>query len=303
MTRERGFISAPLYYTVDSTVSLPQTIRALLADLIDYAGLFPPASLSMTEAVRNYATYRDGEFRWALGRFVVPVSRLAEFESALPDSAAGWSLSALAGANLEDDLSAIAAFNGRFHGRAKVEIIETRTMPPKVPAGLTLYVEVRVDPDPAPPIRTAASAGARVKIRSGGVTAEAFPSARQVARFLYACDAAAARFKATAGLHHPLRCVRPLTYEPESPRGLMHGFLNLLLAAAVVRQGLSIEQTVELLEEESPAAFRFSDGGASWRKHCLSVEEIRAARVKFADSFGSCSFEEPIEDLRRLGWL
>ena len=55
-----------------------RSVIALLDALIDYAGLFPPAGLGMREAVRNYATNREGPYSWALARFICPASRLRE---------------------------------------------------------------------------------------------------------------------------------------------------------------------------------------------------------------------------------
>ncbi|HEX7807360.1 MAG TPA: hypothetical protein VF608_01500, partial [Thermoanaerobaculia bacterium] len=104
-------------------------------------------------------------------------------------------------------------------------------------------------------------------------------------------------FKATAGLHHPLRCVRPLTYEPNAPTGLMHGFVNVFLAAAM------IEDAEAILEERDASAFAFDDDGASWRDRRVSTEALEKLRSHCAISFGSCSFEEPIDDLRALHWL
>ena len=71
-------------------------LRILLRGLIDYAGLFPPASLDMADAVRNYAAYREGEHAWALGRFVVPAARLEEFERVArrADRFRAWTLGA-----------------------------------------------------------------------------------------------------------------------------------------------------------------------------------------------------------------
>src|SRR5216683_631476 len=69
-------------------------LRALLTGLIDYAGLFPPSALDMPAAVRNYAAYRLSEHAWALGRFVVPLARLKEFEQAAADRR-DWKLSVL----------------------------------------------------------------------------------------------------------------------------------------------------------------------------------------------------------------
>ena len=139
--------------------------------------------------------------------------------------------------------------------------------------------------------------GQRAKIRTGGITPDAFPAIENIAEFLRACKAKGVAFKATAGLHHPLRCVRPLTYEPNAPLGTMHGFLNVFIAATL------LDHADAILAENDPSAFAFNDDGASWRGHRVSTVEIVATRRDFATSFGSCSFEEPIQDLKALGWL
>src|SRR6185436_2132053 len=70
-------------------VMIARSLRVLLADLIDYAGLFPPAALSMQDAVRNYARYAEGEHAWMLGKFVVPEARRAEVPAEFPLSVLG----------------------------------------------------------------------------------------------------------------------------------------------------------------------------------------------------------------------
>jgi len=222
-----------------------ETIRILLDRFLDYAGLFPPASLDMPAALRNYGAYREGEYAWMLGRFVVPAARVREVDPS-------WPLAVLDTAPRR---------------------IET--------AGAAVYFEVALHEDLAP----VAAAGARAKIRMGGDT---FPEAAAVARFLRACAAERLPFKATAGLHHPLR------HPP------MHGFVNLFLAAALAWRG---EDPHGTLEEQSAAAFRFGGDTAEWRGHTILGPELRDVREHFAISLGSCSFEEPVADLKALGWL
>ncbi|HVE71440.1 MAG TPA: hypothetical protein VNI54_08740 [Thermoanaerobaculia bacterium] len=240
-----------------------KSLHVLLEHLIDYAGLFPPAALTMQDAVRNYARYRDGEYAWALGKFIVPQARVVEVPKEFPLSILGV-----------DEVKATS----------EEEIAE---FPPDV------YVEI-ADIALLDAIKRH---GQRAKIRTGGITADAFPAVRDVAGFLRACKAKGVAFKATAGLHHPLRCVKPLTYEPNAPTGTMHGFLNVFLAAAM------LDHADEILAETDPRAFAFDDDHASWRGHRVSTEELRTMRRDFATSFGSCSFEEPIGDLKELGWL
>ncbi|HEY1015893.1 MAG TPA: hypothetical protein VGE07_24505 [Herpetosiphonaceae bacterium] len=284
--------------------------HALLRGIVDYAGLFPPAQLAMAPAVRNYAAYRAGPHAWALGRFVLPVARLAEFEAAaapLLDGAAGpWPISALS-ADPAADRAAIEDFNRRLAGLAVIDALECKAARPAeiaaalagAPAGISVFVEIPIAADPEPLVSALAGAGGRAKVRTGGVTAEAFPPPAELARFLAACARHAVPFKATAGLHHPLRAEHPLTYEPASPRGVMHGFLNVFLAAALLRAGGSQAQAAELLAETDAAALAWSPEAVAWRGwrfDAAALADLRAAAI----GFGSCSFEEPIDDLHSL---
>jgi hypothetical protein len=145
--------------------------------------------------------------------------------------------------------------------------------------------------------------GGRAKIRTGGLTPDAIPSPAQVALFLEASARAGVPFKATAGLHHPLRAERALTYAPDSPRGVMHGFLNVFVAAAFARRGAGAARLEAVLREEKAAAFVFDEAGLAWRGERVSTGELAETRRAFACAFGSCSFTEPVEDLRELGLI
>src|SRR3981189_1523885 len=98
------------------------TARVLLRDLIDYAGLFPPASLAMPTSVANYDAYSRSEWSWILGRFIVPVAGLAELEevfAGLPAPTSGtslssWRLSVLLGSDPVTDVARIREFNARM---------------------------------------------------------------------------------------------------------------------------------------------------------------------------------------------
>ena len=297
-------------------------VHALLRDSIEYAGLFPPAGLTMAQAVANYASYRTGPHAWALGRFVVPATRLAELEQAadqvLPRSPSSdrWRLAALIGANVAAELEGIGEFNCRHAaegaGAIVVDVVEAKAdstdaaerILSRIPSYLQAYVEIPLARNPAPLATAVAKRGGRLKVRTGGVTAAAFPSAADLVGFLRAARAAGVPFKATAGLHHPLRAEYRLTYEPGSACGTMFGFLNLFLAAALVGAGQDDDAAVErLLEERDRHAVRFDAGGVEWRGRRLDLDSIRLARETFIVSFGSCSFTEPIGDLQSLGLL
>jgi hypothetical protein len=299
------------------------TVGVLLRDLIDYAGLFPPASLAMAPSVANYDAYSRSEWNWILGRFVVPVARLAEFEEAfagLPASPPGtgfttWRLSVLLGSDPVADGACIREFNARCASsssdrRAVVESVEVKVAGPEeverlsgiIPAELATYFEFPL-PGCAECIAAVAGCGRRAKIRTGGETADKFPAPENVVEFIRLCAAANVPFKATAGLHHPLRSVHRFTYQPDSPSGIMHGFVNVFLAAAFLWAGMEAQLAVQLLDEQSADAFHFNADGVGWRQHRLSRHEIAAARKGFAVSFGSCSFTEPIDDLKSLRLL
>jgi hypothetical protein len=292
-------------------VSAP-VVRTLLARAIDYAGLFPPAALPMREAVRNYASYLHGPDAWALGRFVVPVGRLDELQectaSVLRPAASPWRLSALAGAGGADDWSAVEAL---AETGAVVDALELRVRTPdavraaaaRLPRELAVFYEVPIDNDPAQLVAAIAAVGGKAKVRAGGVTADAFPQAEDLARFIATCADAAVPFKATAGLHHPLRATYRLTYDANSPRSEMFGFVNVLLAAAFARAGLSASAVAELLDEREWAAFRFLADAVEWRGQRVGITALSETRVSLALSFGSCSFSEPIEELVALGLL
>ncbi len=299
-----------------------RSVRILLDQLIDYAGLFPPAALSMEQAVSNFAAYREGRWSWALGRFVVPASRLSEFERAAAGFLSGsngnpsWRLSVLAGIDVAAEMRSVLHFNdarSRSTRRpaARIDTVEIKVSSAEeiigtaqlLPPGLQAYFEIPIAADPAPLIEEIARAGARAKVRTGGLIPDSIPSAAVLARFLSSCSALNLPFKATAGLHHPVRTDAPLGYKHGSPRGTMHGFLNVFLASAFLRTGMGREDVVRLLEDQSAAMFRFEAGAAWWRTHRISAEQLDDARRHFAISFGSCSFEEPVEGLRLLKFL
>jgi hypothetical protein len=291
-----------------------QTLRTLLTRLIDYAGLFPPAKLGMAEAVAYYARCRGGSEKWMLARFITPVSRLDEFEAELSRQAlreGEWALSVLPGPDLAADLAAIASFNHRNAGAVRIDTMEAqggdvatiRRLDADVPDEIALFIELPAADDPAALVSEVARAGRFAKIRTGGVTPDAFLSPAQIVRFMRRCHESGVGLKATAGLHHPLRCVRPLTYESDAPRGTMNGFVNLFLAAALMKNGTDDGELLDLMYTENASDFRLREDVIAWRDTSLDVAAIAAARRELAISFGSCSFDEPIDDLRALSWL
>ena len=296
---------------------MAESIRTLVQEIIDYAGLFPPAGLDMASAVSNYAHYRASPESWMLARFVVPSDRLDEFghaESSVTRDASlptPWRISVVAGDDPAAAVEKIARFQ-RTTECATVDALEIKIDSPgrigkfisTIPASMTAYFEIPLSSDPQPFIEALAACGGRAKMRTGGITPGAIPQAGNIARFIIQCAGLSVPFKATAGLHHALRGWRPLTYDRDSPRAVMHGFLNVFTAACFAYAGLTEQDSlVAILEQDSTQKLQFDDTGVIWGEWRIAVEQIRNARTNLAIAFGSCSFEEPVADLRARALL
>ncbi len=322
----------------------PGAIHALMSGLIDYAGLFPPAKLSMEMCVANYARYADSRDCWMLGRFILPVSRIEEFRKAAGvhlakewseeiDGGGTWPISAIIDGDLDENLDSIFAFNSEHaeekNGLAVIDAIEI-----KVPAtsetdgspnlefieqalelmaeGVYPFFELGVGrrsepgsadsfPDLRGAIAALSGADAGAKVRTGGITPEAIPPSRAVAEFIVSCGQADVPFKATAGLHHAVRAERALTYEPGCARAVMHGFLNVFVAAAMVKEyQIDAVAAAKILDEPDARKFVFDQETLCWGPGRVSIESIERTRDMFSLSYGSCSFDEPVGELREL---
>jgi hypothetical protein len=282
--------------------------RAFLAGAIDYAGLFPPAELAMPAAVANYLAYRSGPDAWALGRFVVPVARLGELEESLPgpDQARGGPvpLSALVDAGTSEDLDTIEAFNRReaTHG-ARIESLEVkagsaavvREVLGAIPPGWIRYLEVPIAEDNGPALDAIQAGAGFAKLRTGGISADAFPVPERLLHTLQALARRKLPFKATAGLHHPLRGVFPLTDAPDAPVATMYGYLNILLAALILWTEGDPGRAFEALLEETLTSLRFEDDALVWRDLRFEASALAVGHKGFFHGFGSCSFREPLD--------
>lgn len=280
-------------------------IESLLDGLIDYAGLYPPASLDMHTAVRKYLEYSRSTHARALGRFVIDLDRFPYLWDAAGDYVRGLRLSVVAHPGADwDELHRII---GKGY---QIEAVETKASSAAeieqvarwIPSGLTTYFEV---PSAAgvDVFDAVAAVGARIKLRMGGVTAEAIPSAEAVAYMLEGIARRHLLFKATAGLHHPIRGRYPLNGSHSSPTAVMHGFVNLACAAALLYFGGDAVEAQRLLEEEWPGAWCVTPEAIVWEEYGWSGDELREVRQRFFAGFGSCSFEEPLSYLEALRWL
>lgn len=277
--------------------------RALLGALFDDAGLFPPASLPMTEAAAGHEASRDGPYGWMLGRFVCPASRLHDLGPLIVG--APWRLSAILDA--PDAPAAVAAFARETGERAHIEALETPIAAGPVKAAVgdaidaaratgldaAVWVEVPAG-DPAAVEAVASHAGAGVKIRLGGA---GIPSGAEVARTIVACRDARIVLKATAGLHHP----RPIAAAVTG--AWQHGFLNLLAAAALAFDGAGQDALAGVVETADPEALALDADGFRVSATRFDAGRCAALRRGLLAGIGSCSLAEPVEDLEALGVL
>lgn len=308
--------------------------RAFLEGLIDYAGLFPPASLDMADAVAGYRAARSGARHWIVDRFIVPASRLEELATQLVRSTPGeeqWRLSVILDGAAEPwfdsataDVNRARAFAAEMEPLATVVMAEVK-IPPDLAGGASLAGEAGAVAraiarlGPAMPMFEIPAADddtiegslealtdARqergivlgAKIRCGGLAAEAFPSPGAVARFIVGCRDHDMPFKATAGLHHPFRHEDPVTGFTH------HGFINVITAAVLAQAlGIGVEEVTDVVGDRNPEAFAVSDTGVRWRSLEASADQVAGARSQLAMGYGSCSFEEPTADLEGLGIL
>jgi hypothetical protein len=135
------------------------------------------------------------------------------------------------------------------------------------------------------------------KIRCGGMTAELVPTPHDVAAFVFACTARRLPFKATAGLHQPIRHF-------DSRLGTeRHGFVNILMASALAEAGVDVDTVEAVVTDTNPGNFSLSVAFASWRDREVPGSALRRMRHTGFISYGSCDFEEPIEALEQYGML
>lgn len=305
-----------------TTFTAAPAVRAAFAQLIDYAGLFPPAKLDMATALGEYTNARRGPFAWMLGRFIVAASRIPDLLDA-PANGYPLSLSVIVDAgtdartwlpSLQQTLDELARLHSA-EARVRVEALEV-ALPPlptqretqdaaigqfaaarkqaglqDVPAFVELPQDARRRDDLPGALFAMARHGLGAKIRCGGLMPQAFPSAEDLAAFLtIAVGEHRLPIKATAGLHHPIR------RRDDRIGVMMHGFLNVLAGAAFARAGADLARVQHIVESQDAAELAPGAPG-------LSADDLRETREQSFVAYGSCSFSEPTDDLQALGIL
>ncbi|MBM4109932.1 MAG: hypothetical protein FJ254_01060 [Phycisphaerae bacterium] len=296
-------------------------LRALLGESIDYAGLYPPASLDEPTAVSMFARLIGGGAGWIGARLVWPATRLSALGALAkgdapvvepPRTEGAWAVSAVTPPIAQWDdftasLAAVESFNDRHASPGepamRVDCLEVKAANAAeieraievLPECFT-YWELPVDRDVRGLLIAIADEGFGAKIRTGGVTAAAHPTIEQVSAFIEACTRGRVPFKATAGLHRALRHAVPAIGCTQ------HGFMNVIVGSCMMHAGV-IDRSglVRLLADERPGAFAVDAQGILWDGHRLTAAQAAAARAQLMHSFGSCSYDEPLEDLLAMG--
>ena len=274
----------------------------ILEGFIDYAGLYPPANLNMESTVHNWSKYLQTEDNWMLARLIIPASRLDEFKRAsqklLPsEQEEMWQLSVLLPpANSEEFESSVnktVEFNISDCGAvANVVEFKANTVDEINSAFSVLhddlfpFIELPINEDPRGLIASLSGAIAGAKVRTGGIKPELYPSSKNLARFIHACSIANQPFKATAGMHHPCQS------KNEKVGVIEYGFLLVLQATAAVSvHDANVNEVESILMSEFPDFSMFTE------------KELEHVRAELFNSLGTCSFDEPRVDLRKMGLL
>jgi hypothetical protein len=301
---------------------LAASLRSLLSRSIDYAGMFPPCDLELEPALKNQAQYVRMPDSWMLSTFVLPVAKFSDAAALVSqfDKQHPLRISALAAKteNAKDFLNELknAAEVIRSFQKQHVDLVSVVQLemflpsdvdPAKLNETTGLLGDLKLQTFWETPAESAEQTIALLahakqpafgyKLRTGGITADAFPNSVQISRAILASTKHHVPIKFTAGLHHPIRQFR------DEVKTEMHGFLNVLGAGVLSAEHHWGEtQMIEMLEHQQANDFEFHDTVFAWRDWEVTLDRIKARR-KFVTSFGSCSFDEPREDLRALDLL
>ena len=279
------------------------TLPPLFHELIDDAALFPPGNAPMADAVPAHHRYHNAWYSSLVGPFLCPASRLAELSQAADapmdvavviDTGTGGIERAVADV-LADSRLAFRGLEVPLRGEPPAETARRTTISVDValaalddPDEVAVSVEIPRGPGWREALEVVAESGHRAKLRTGGVTPDAFPPEDDVASFVLACLDLDVTFKLTAGLHRAIRHTTPDGLE-------QHGFLNVLLAVADALDGADHATVSGTLADRDATA-------VADRLRALPLDRVTSVRSWFG-SYGSCSVLEPLDDLIDLGFI
>lgn len=317
-----------------------KSLHIFMSKLIDYAGLFPPASLDLKSAFYNYLNYiSKSPYSWMMAKFICPVSKLTELDKLIENEKITFgyplSFSVLGSSSVHSsefldsisrDVNLINNFITKYSGMINIDAFEVR-LPNDIFSikcdrvlqdmirltseklekingkQLCLFFEALPDEN-LPALAEAISAHIKTggksgyKLRTGGVEASAFPPSEKIAFAIMTCKEYEVPMKFTAGLHHPIR------HYNDSVKTKMHGFINVF-SAGILHCCYNFERDVmvEMLSDENPENFKFTDNSMQWKNLIVLASKVEEVRKNFMLSYGSCSFDEPVDDLKKLNLL
>ncbi|MCZ7532012.1 MAG: hypothetical protein M5U23_01135 [Acidimicrobiia bacterium] len=290
------------------------------AALVDYGGVFPPASLSVGDAVAGYREARASEASWVVGRFLIRASQLEELAAvAQATMVAGevpWEVSATFDLDAPQSADLAAAFHAEMEPAMTVSAAEARIIDPTIDGIERLFTTVgSISPDVVAFLEVTPSANIEgqvrsiadvikragrvggAKLRCGGATSDLFPTAEELAVFIKSCVDAGLPYKATAGLHQPVR------HFDEALSIYRHGFLNMLMATAAAADGAGLGTIIEIVSETDRTAFAISPAFATWRDITMPGSALRRVRQNLFIAYDATDFDEPISALRDMNLL
>ncbi len=323
---------------IQNMTKIARGLTPFLTHLIDYAGMFPPAKLDFTTAFSNYLDYQLDKDAWMMERFVFPIQssqNIDAFSQRLKTHPKTVPLTVLPVQqaeytdylnqfhhDVEELVRAIEPFriDARYFEcklplsvqqstQNEVHLFISQLLSISSNAGIQeprFFIELSLQQDWKSTLEThipllkshALSNQLGFKLRCGGITADAFPDAELIAHAIYLCKKVELPIKFTAGLHHPIR------HYNESVQTKMYGFFNVFGASILAyAYPLSITEIQEILLDEKPEHFVFNESGMQWRELSVNTHQLNQARELFCTSYGSCSFDEPREDLHTLHLL
>jgi hypothetical protein len=316
---------------MEKTIITAESLSLFLNGIMDYAGLFPPASLTLHNSYSNYLKHIESPLSWMLAKFVIPAGKLAElaeiyerfdvsnkvplsilFNSAETDEAFNSSFN--------NDIKAVKEFREKIEEKVTADAFEVKipvdikddekkllkflvNINSNLEKKLKLDVPVFLEspPDAVMPIVIDVISQFNIenkkrygyKLRTGGVEKSAIPDAGVIATAIKIVQNHEMPIKFTAGLHHPFR------HFNEGIQAYMHGFINVFAASVLnCTHNINRHEIKEILLDENQDDFEFHDTFFKWKNLVELNSLIEDARKNYIISFGSCSFGDPVKDLK-----
>ncbi|HEX5018955.1 MAG TPA: hypothetical protein VFX15_15360 [Actinomycetes bacterium] len=284
-------VSHSLPSITDERRSLPSDgwFRALFDD----AALFPPRKASTAEAVAEHVQWRASSDAKLVGPFVCSDEQWPSVRDVLPPGGLRIALTLPRGikaaGRVIEEMSSVGVSLAQVESTVDPRSLERSldALQQMVPEGVPMYGEIPIGQVDATLCERLVARSVRLKLRTGGTRADAFPPEEALASAIWLCSQHGLPFKLTAGLHGAVRHRDPVTGFEH------HGFLNVLLATSAAVRGSDIAGVATILGVESrgdvaEAVLTLDEG---W------VSPVRAGFL----SLGTCSIDEPLTDLRQLG--